>query len=220
MILAETFKCTVPSVNAVKEASITCVTGATNMAEIWGAIGTIFGALATTAAVIVALYQSKKAAESAKRAEELSQKQFDEAHQIPALQTYIRAWREVADPTVMSPETPYQRLAIANLAATSWRESNRKDLVNFEYIQSLQLEIAKCLRHMEPVYFEISESDWNRSGIKTAIHKLTNLASSWQSAPREGRSAINDQAERARLSLGHKYQGFVVSVNAEVAKYQ
>lgn len=216
MILAETLECTVPSTNAVKDSVIYCVTGATNWPDVWSALGAWAGAIATTAAVIVALYQSKKAADAAKRAEELSQKQFDESIQLPALHAYVRAWREVADPDVTSAETPFQRLVSANLASTTWRDSNRKNLDNFEYIQNLQVEITRCLRHMEPAYFVISDSDWKRSGIKLAIHSLTNVASSWQSATPSERSAINASAEETRLRLGHQYSKFVDEVNASL----
>lgn len=220
MITAETFECTVPSANAVKKAIIYCTTDATNTADIWMAIGSIAGAVATTAAVIVALWQSKKAAEAAKRAEELSQKQFDESIQLPALHAYVRAWREITAPTATSAPSPYQRLASANLASTTWRDVNRKSPEHRDFIELLEVAIASCIGHMEPAYVEIDARDWKDSGIGQAIRALTNLASRWQSASSDERAAINGEADKEVNDLEQSYHAFVKAVREKIRSSQ
>lgn len=54
MILAETLECTVPSANAVNIATITCVTEATNLPDVWMAIAGVVTALATIVLAVFA----------------------------------------------------------------------------------------------------------------------------------------------------------------------
>lgn len=214
MTLTDTLTCTMPPAVTGSEAIVSCVTDATtNWAEIWVAVGTIFGALATTAAVIVALWQSMKATDASKRAEQLSQKQFDESTQLPALHAYVRAWRELSTPTVGSAVSPYDRLTAATLASTTWRDVNRKQLDNIRDIEVLQREITRCLRHMEPAYLEISNEVWKESGILRATHALTNIAADWQKGTTEERLQEGANANAVASKLRYQYDEFVDSVN-------
>lgn len=190
------------------------------MPDIWSAMGTWAGAAATTAAVIVALYQSKKASDAANRAEDLSQKRFDEAHQLPALHAYVRAWREVSTPSVASPESPFERLTIATLASTTWRDVNRKNLEHRDKIELLQRSIERYIRRMEPAYRVIDGKAWRDSGLGEAIHNLTNLASSWQAGTSEERKSTNESAQKTVDKLLKRYPEYVDEVNAFVASFQ
>lgn len=193
MILAESFKCTVPSANAVKEASITCVTGATNWPDIWMAFGSIGGAIATTAAVLVALHQSRTAKNMAREAQELAMAQHDEAKQLPALNAYVSAWRAITKiPAPSSKPKTYVLIRDATEAGRIWRDANRRTSENRSYLDDLENLIVRCLYELE-FNSKAHVSDWalDRSGLSKAVEDLTRLAVEWQTDASIDRAKTN-----------------------------
>lgn len=90
MISAETLECTVPSANAVKDSVISCVTGATNLPDIWMALAAVVSAVAT---ILLAIFAVRAWLNSK---EQLKSMETQIADQRLANEESIKAARELA----------------------------------------------------------------------------------------------------------------------------
>lgn len=120
MILAETLQCTVPSPDAIKDATIYCVTGATNWPDIWMASAAAVSAAATIILAVFAVRAWRVSQETLRKMEKqirTSESRVIEERQQAYLADYMLALKKMADSAT---DTELETSDLYNKAVDAW----------------------------------------------------------------------------------------------------